>query len=118
MMGLSTITVFFMVFGITAMGVGLGAAYPNFCLENIAQAATGFGGMLFMFLCLGFIGSVIVLEAGPVYTIFMAKLRGTPITLIHWIWIIVSFGLVAAINVIAVYWPMRLGEQSLARLEE
>jgi ABC-2 type transport system permease protein len=118
MMGLSTITVFFMVFGITAMGVGLGAAYANFRLENLAQAATGFGGMLFMFLCVGFIGSVIILEAGPVYTIFMAKLRGEAIPLVHWIWIVVSFILVAAINLLAVFWPMRFGLQSLSRLEQ
>ena len=118
MMGLSTITVFFMVFGITAMGVGLGAAYPNFRLENVAQAATGFGGMLFMFLCVGFIGAVIVLEAGPVYTIFMARLRGEAIPTIHWIWICVSFVLVAGINLVAVFWPMRFGLQTLSRLEQ
>ena len=118
MMGLSTITVFFMVFGITAMGVGLGAAYPNFRLENMARMATGFGGMLFMVLCMGFIGSVIVLEAGSVYTIFMARLRGEAIPLVHWIWITLSFALVAAINVLAVFWPMRLGTESLSRLEE
>jgi len=117
MMGLSTITVFFMVFGITAMGVGLGAAYPTFRLENMAQMATGFGGMLFMILCMGFIGSVIVLEAGPVYTIFMARFRGEAIPLAHWIWITLSFALVAAINVLAVVWPMRLGTESLSRLE-
>jgi len=118
MMGLSTITVFFMVFGITAMGVGLGAAYPDFRLENMAQVATGFGGMLFMFLCMGFIGSVIVLEAGSVYTIFMARLRGEAIPLVHWVWITLSFGLVAAINVVAVFWPMRLGLERLSRMEE
>ena len=118
MMGLSTITVFFMVFGITAMGVGLGAAYPDFRLENMAQVATGFGGMLFMFLCMGFIGSVIVLEAGSVYTIFVARLRGEAIPLVHWMWITLSFGLVAAINVLAVFWPMRLGVERLSRLEE
>jgi len=118
MMGLSTITVFFMVFGITAMGVGLGAAYPNFRLENVAQAATGFGGMLFMFLCVGFIGSVIILEAGPVYTIFMARLRGEAIPLVHWVWIFVSFTLVAGINLAAVFWPMRFGLQTLSRLEQ
>jgi ABC-2 type transport system permease protein len=118
MMGLSAITMFFLVFGITAMGVGLGAAYPNFHLENIAQVATGFGGMLFMFLCVGFIGSVIVLEAGPVYTIFMARLRGEAIPLVHWVWISVSFALAAAINVLAVFWPMRIGAESLSRLEE
>jgi ABC-2 type transport system permease protein len=117
MMGLSTITVFFMVFGITAMGVGLGAAYPNFRLENVSQAATGFGGMLFMFLCVGFIGLVIVLEAGPVYTIFMARLRGEPISAVHWIWICVSFVLVTGINLLAVFWPMRFGLQTLSRLE-
>ncbi len=118
MMGLSTITIFFMVFGITAMGVGLGAAYPNFRLENMAQVATSFGGMLFMFLCVGFIGSVIVLEAGPVYTIFMARLRGEAVPMVHWIWIIVSFILVAVINAVAVFWPMRLGSKSLCQLEE
>lgn len=118
MMGLSTITIFFMVFGITAMGVGLGAAYPNFRLENMAQVATSFGGMLFMFLCVGFIGSVIILEAGPVYTIFMARFRGETISLVHWLWIIISFILVAVINGLAVFWPMRLGAESLARLEE
>jgi ABC-2 type transport system permease protein len=118
MMALSTVTVFFMVFGITALGVGLGAAYPNFRLENIGQAATGFGGMLFMLLCIGFIGSIIVLEAGPVYTIFMAKLRGASITPGQWIWIVLSFGLVAVMNVLAVFWPMRLGVRSLSRLEE
>ncbi len=113
MMWLSTITVFFMVLGITAMGVGLGAAYPNFHVENVAQVATGFGGMLFMVLCTGFIGSIIILEAGPVYTIFVARLRGDPVVLLHWVWIIVSFGLVAAINAVAVFWPMRLGVRRL-----
>ncbi len=117
MMGLSTITVFFMVFGITAMGVGLGAAYPNFHVENMAQVATGFGGMLFMILCVGFIGSVIVLEAGPVYTIFMARLRGNPIPLAHWVWISLSFVLVGAINVLAIYWPMRFGVERLSQMD-
>ncbi len=114
MMGLSTITVFFMVFGITAMGVGLGAAYPNFHLGNIAQVATGFGGMFFMILCMCFVGSVIVLEAGPVYTIFMAKLRGSAIPLVQWAWIILCFALVAIMNVLAVCWPMRLGVKRLS----
>ena len=118
MMALSTITVLFMVFGITAMGVGLGAAYPDFRIENVAQVATGFGGMLFMLLCIGFIGSVIVLEAGPVYTIFMARLHGEGIPLVHWIWITVSFVLVAAINIVAVFLPMRLGLKALSHLEE
>jgi len=118
MMALSTITVFFMVFGITAMGVGLGAIYPHFDIENMAQVATGFGGMLFMLLCVGFIGSVIMLEAGPVYIIFLARLRGEALPMAHWIWIILSFASVAAINVVAVLWPMRVGVARLSHLEK
>lgn len=117
MMGLSTITILFMVFGITAMGVGLGAAYPNFRLDNMAQVATGFGGMLFMILCMGFIGSIIILEASPVYTIFMARLSGKAIPLVRWIWIILSFALVVSINLLAVFWPMRLGLERLSKME-
>ena len=117
MMWLSTITVFFMVFGITAMGVGLGAAYPNFHVENIAHVATGFGGMLFMILCAGFIGSVVVLEAGSVYTIFMARVRGVPIPLANWAWISLSFVLAAVVNVLAVCWPMRFGLERLSQMD-
>jgi ABC-2 type transport system permease protein len=74
--------------------------------------------MLFMFLCVGFIGSVIVLEAGPVYAIFMARLRGIPLSMAQWIWIAVSFLLVSVINTLAVLWPMRLGCKSLTELEQ
>jgi len=117
MMGLSTITIFLMVFGITSMGIGLGAAYPNFRVENIAELSTSFGGVLFMILCVAFIGSVIVLEAGPVYTVFMAKARGHPLSLIQWVWIGGSFVLVVVLNALAVFWPMRLGAERLARMD-
>ena len=72
MMALSTINVLFMVPGVVSMGIGFGAAYPNFKSENPAQTVTGLGGLLFMMICAGYIGSVIILEAGPVYTLFMA----------------------------------------------
>ena len=39
MMVLSTITMFFAVFGLVSLGVGLGAMYPKFKYENIAQVA-------------------------------------------------------------------------------
>jgi hypothetical protein len=45
MMALSTLTVFFLVPGIVALGVGLGAAYPDFKAENPAQTVTSFGGL-------------------------------------------------------------------------
>jgi ABC-2 type transport system permease protein len=53
MMALSTITVFFLVPGIVAMGIGFGAAYPDFKAENPSQTVTSFGGLVFMIMCAG-----------------------------------------------------------------
>ncbi|MCK5195288.1 MAG: hypothetical protein KAQ71_15860, partial [Desulfobulbaceae bacterium] len=65
MMALSIINIFFLVPGVVSMGIGFGAAYPDFKSENPAQAVTSFGGLLFMMVCAGYIGAVIVIEAGP-----------------------------------------------------
>jgi ABC-2 type transport system permease protein len=113
MMGLSTITIFLMVPGIVAMGVGLGAAYPDFKSENPAQTVTSFGGLVFMLFCAVFIGLVIVLEADPVYTIFMAGVRKESLAFLQWLWLIGSFCLVLLLCVLAVLLPMRFGTASL-----
>ena len=108
MMWLSTITIFFMAPGIIALGVGLGAAYPDFASENPAQAVTSFGGMLFMILSAAFIGAVIVLQSGPVYRIFMADLRGTPLTAGLLTWTAVSFAIALALCAAALILPIAL----------
>ena len=118
MMVLSSTTIFFMVPGIVSMGIGLGAAYPDFSSENPAQAATSFGGLLFMILCAGFIGAVTVLEAGPVYSVFKAGIRGESLSPIHWIWLIGSFFLVLILCILAVLLPMHSGERHLNRMAE
>jgi hypothetical protein len=43
-----------------AMGIGFGAAYPDFKAENPAQTVTSFGGLVFMIVCAGDIGLVIL----------------------------------------------------------
>jgi len=113
MMALSTVTIFFLVFGIVALGVGLGAVYPNFGHENIAQVATGFGGLVYMIISSVFIALVIMLEAGPVYTILSAHFRGETITHFQWVWIVCSFILVIFLNVFAVQRPMAAGLKAI-----
>ena len=117
MMALSSVTIFFLVFGIVALGVGLGAVYPNFQHENIAQVATGFGGLIYMIISSVFIASVIVLEAGPVYTILSAHFKGEAITLFQWVWIVGSFILVVLLNVFAVQRPMAAGLKAIRAYE-
>jgi len=114
MMILSVVTVFLVVPGIVAMGIGLGAAYPDFKAENPTQTVTSFGGLVFMILCASFIGAVIMLESGPVYSIFMAEFRGEVLGRLEWLWTIVSFSIVVIISILALFLPMRFGARRLA----
>ena len=116
MMTLSVLTVFFTVPGIVAMGVGLGGAYPDFKAENPTQTITSFGGLVFMIFCAGYIGLVVLIEAGPVYNLFMAGIRNKVISLSAWIWIFGSFILVLILSVLATSLPMRFGERRLSEL--
>jgi ABC-2 type transport system permease protein len=115
MMALSTITVFFLVPGIVAMGIGFGAAYPDFKAENPTQTVTSFGGLVFMIVCAAYIAVVILIEAGPVYNLFMAEIRGKILSPAAWLWIIGSFAAVFFFSIIAVALPMRFGENRLSK---
>jgi ABC-2 type transport system permease protein len=114
MMILSTVTVFFMVPGIVSLGVGLGAAFPDFKSENPVQAVSSFGGFVFMVLCAAFIGMVIALEAGPVYNLFMADIKKQPLGTLEWIWVYGSFLIAFALSVSVIVLPMRFGEKKLS----
>ncbi|MBI5846314.1 MAG: hypothetical protein HZB23_16785 [Deltaproteobacteria bacterium] len=116
MMIVSTATVFFMVPGIIALGIGLGAAYPDFTAENPVQSVTGFGGLLFMILSAAFIGAVIVIEAGPVYLVARAGFKGMAVTSAEWLWLWGSFIAAAVLCVIVTVWPMRFGARRLSPL--
>jgi ABC-2 type transport system permease protein len=117
MMVLSSATIFLLVFGIVGLGVGLGAVYPNFRHENIAQVATSFGGLIYMISSSVFIALVIVLEAGPVYAILSAHFRGEALTHLQWVWITGSFIMVIFVQIVAVKKPMAAGLKSLSRYE-
>lgn len=117
MMVLSSLTMFLAVFGIVALGVGMGAMYPKFNHQNIAQVATGFGGLMFMILSAAFVAVIVVLEAGPVYVLVMADLRGVPVANWQWAFIVLSFSAVLFIIGAAVYQPMKMGLKALSRYE-
>jgi ABC-2 type transport system permease protein len=117
MMALSTVTVFFLVPGIVALGIGFGAAYPDFKAENPTQTVTSFGGLIFMIVCAGYIGAAILIEAGPVYHIFMAHIHGRVLSPLTWLWIVGSFGAAFVFSILAITLPMRFGENRLSKLQ-
>ena len=53
--------------GITGLGVGLGAIYPRFKIDNAAKIASGFGGVLFMILSMFLIVFELLLSTYPLF---------------------------------------------------
>ena len=116
MMYFSITTIFFLTPGVVALGIGLGAAYPDFNSENPAHTVTGFGGLVFMIISTAYIGAVIILEAGPVYTIFMSGIKDEGLTYLQLLWIIGAFFTAFSISMLAIILPMKFGEKRLMSL--
>jgi ABC-2 type transport system permease protein len=114
---LSSVTMFFAVFGIIAMGIGFGSVYPRFKYENISQVSTGFGGLVYMISSILFMALIILIEAGPVRILFMAKMRGVGITAIQWIWIVLAFLSVFLLICFTIHRSFRLGIKALEGYE-
>jgi len=57
----------------TGLGMGMGAAFPRFHIDNAAKIATGLGGVLFMFLALTLTLMVMMLDAIPTYWLLVAN---------------------------------------------
>jgi len=113
MMTIGVVTVLFMTFGITALGVGLGAVFPRFRYENVAQIPTGFGGIVYMLVTLLFIGAVVSLEAWPVYRIVMVQTAGARLSPASMVKAGLSFGGVILLILAVIIIPMKIGLKRL-----
>lgn len=118
MMLLSIMTVFLMTAGLTSLSIGLGAVFPRFRYENIAQIPTGFGGLLYMILAMLFVGAIVVLEAWPVHLFIMSGFMRKALTRVQLAEIMISFMLVFVLSCIAYIVPMRLGLKRLSEYEQ
>ena len=73
-LALTTVTMVGITFALTAMALGLGALYPNYDTENVAEIPTSFGGLLFMMAAVIYLAGIVVLEGWPVYLYLQANL--------------------------------------------
>jgi ABC-2 type transport system permease protein len=113
MMILSIVTTALVVPPVTALAIGIGSIFADFNLESPLKSVTSFGGMVYMTACAALVAAVILLEAGPVYTIFMAGIKNRPLAGYEIAWSAVSFVLVPLICTACVIVPMRLGARHL-----
>ena len=107
----SVASITLLTFALSGLAIGFGTMFPQFETENAAQIPTSFGGLLYMMASVVLIGSVIVLEARPVYSYLSAKAYGTTADPRE---LVVGFGLAALLCVAATLLPIRL---ALTRLE-
>jgi len=117
MIWLSTLTLGGMTFAIVALGLAVGAAYPKFDADNAAKVAAGVGGLVYMILCMSFIGIVVILEAWPVYAIFMSRLHEAPLSPWAQATIAASFATAAALAIGVFAYSVRDGVRRLGTIE-
>lgn len=113
-MSLSVVTIFLMTCSLTGLGVGLGAMFPRFQYENIAETAVSPGGILYMVLSLGFVGLTVVLAARPLYVHLARRFLYQSVGGIE---VYLCYVAIALLCLLTTLLPLRLGRQALERLE-
>lgn len=113
----STGTMVAATFAISALALGLGALYPQFESENVAEIPTSFGGLLFMMAAVAYLAGVIVLEAWPLYLFLRARLTGGSAGAAELAPLLLGLGGAAALTALAVAWPLRAGVRRFRELE-
>ena len=116
MMTFSTITVLLLTVGLTSMGIGLGAYFPRFHVENIAQIESSMGGVLYMVFALFYIALTIALEAVPVRMYVLGHLPQTGSRLFTSSLIMGTMASLLVINILITYMPMQWGIKSIKDL--
>jgi ABC-2 type transport system permease protein len=101
---------------VSAMGVGLGALFPRFHVENIHQIESSLGGFVYMAACLFYIGATIAVLAWPMQMHFQERFGKANV----WNWRVAAAAgaLWLALNVVAVVLPWTLGRRALENHEE
>ncbi|MBF0633865.1 MAG: hypothetical protein HQK85_04330, partial [Nitrospinae bacterium] len=108
-MTISAVAMACMTLGITALGVGMGAAYPKFDYENVAEVAVTTGAIAYMLVSVAFIGIMVIFVSGPVYAHLMEVFFRRNVGGLN-VWL--SYAGAVVLTGAALYIPMRKGIQS------
>jgi len=114
LMAVSVIGIFFITVGLTGLGVGLGAIYPVFEHENIAEVGMSTGAIYFMLISLAYIGVTIMFGVRPVWVYFTKKFLSEEKGGFE---VYVCYAVVIILTAIITALPIRLGASSLRNME-
>ena len=105
---LTTITMIGATFALTSLALGLGALYPNYETENVAEIPTSFGGLLFMMSAVLYLGVVVIVEAWPVYFFLQARFAGAPVGT-QMLPLAIGLGAAVLVTALVIWLPIRTG---------
>ena len=113
---LSAAALLVVALALAAMGVGFGALFPMFAVENIHQIESSLGGFVYMASSLGYIGSTIMILAWPMKMHFQERFG-----MVHaWDWRIAGFcaAMLLVLNAVAFTIPWIMGRRTLESYEQ
>ncbi len=84
LMGVAAYTALVLGLGISGIAIGMGAVFADFKVDNVARAAQGPAGVMFMVVSLCLVFLVLAIEAVPVGLVLRSWFRETP--LVAWEW--------------------------------
>lgn len=97
--------------GLCAMGIGFGALFPMFTVENIHQIESSLGGFVFMASALFYIGATVTILSWPMRVHFERRFgQAVPWDLAP---VLLCAGLWLALNATAFFVPWLLGRRAL-----
>ena len=112
-MALAVFTVAVLAVGVTGLGVGIGAIYPNFKADSASRIASGPGAILYMVVTTLFIAATILVEGIPASWTLAAQFQGIPVTVPMLVATAAGMSAATTLNVVAVRWVMRRGARVL-----
>ncbi len=117
MMVLGSWSVLALTFGITGMGIGMGAMHPRFHVENAAQISVSYGGVVYMITALGIIAGAVVVLVTPTVAIFQERLHNQPVSDFLWGALAVALAIITLGSAALAWIYMKLGIGTLQSME-
>ena len=114
MAALHAVALFGICLGLSGLSVGLGTLYPNFAEDNPSKIVAGFGGTLNLVMSLGFVISVMAVQAVPGLVLFREGGAASPDASS---WVVGTMAAILALSLAACLIPMGLALKAIRRLE-
>ncbi len=111
----SVVSLLAIAWGLCSMGIGFGALFPMFTVENIHQIESSLGGFVYMASALAYIGATIMILSWPMQMHFQVRFGNAQAWHPVVFWAALASWL--ALNAAAYTIPWTLGRRSLERHE-